>query len=723
LYGTIVFCCAAVYALAAAATAAADDGVRQFDFGLFQRCAVTAGGAVQCLGESNVFGQVDPKGQDQAFPRPVTVIARGATEVATGAFVSCAVVEGALRCWGDIGGDGKGPRTLIGSGVGAAVVGDDRVCAMVGDAAQCVGVGAQSGSPEYAQLHPVPYTEIEHGVSAISAGQRHACAVAAGAVLCWGEIPLDASGRDERVTRTATPLRVIEHGASAVASGAQHDCAIVDGALWCWGDNTHGQLGIGLDAAHAQPAFRGKPLEDGAQRCSGAGARVEYCWVAHPQRVIERGVTRVFAKGDMTCAVVGAALDCWGDNALGQLGVAAIGDVTAPQRALDGAIGAFALGPQRSCALHDGALECTRRCVQRDGSPCKLAQAGFAAGDLAFGLSDREARLGVWRGTVGGNAVSVCLARAPFDSSYYYVRHRKSISLRTDDDGALREGADDAPSGTWRLGEARGARLEGSWVSPDGARTLPIALDRVHVAGDDATCDSAAAREAYDAPRVARVEIIEGEDFAHTLTAAEAHVASVQVSRDAPHAAEFNAAMRDWVVEQIGEYFACGDSGARVGDADFETKREFEWQHGDWVVLHEWYSNSCGGAHPNAGVTYRTWNLAEGKAVEPWTWIRQGKPNCAAADCGYAPPQGLNDLLHAKAGNDGEDDECAAAIKDNIYYQLRPSAIGLVFTTEFPHVIQACDQDIELSDAEVAPFLSTAGKRALTSLRAKPAAP
>ena len=47
---------------------------------------------------------------------------------------------------------------------------------------------------------------------------------------------------------------------------------------------------------------------------------------------------------------------------------------------------------------------------------------------------------------------------------------------------------------------------------------------------------------------------------------------------------------------------------------------------------------------------------------------------------------------------------------------LRPSNGGLVFTTAFAHVIQACDEDIELSFAEVAPFLTAQGKADLKSL-------
>ena len=746
---------ASLMALAAVRAGAAGDVIRQFDFGAFHRCALTESGSVQCLGESSVFGQIgDGQPGDHARYRPATVIGKGASKVVTGSFFSCAIVSGALQCWGDVSANERAPakpRTLIAVGVTDAAAGDDRVCAIVGDAAQCVGTGGQSGSNEYQQLHPVPYTEIAHGVRALAVGHLHACAVVADALLCWGDVPFDASDRRGRVTRSALPVRVIEHGVSAVAAGANHDCAIVDsngvdGALWCWGDNTHGQVGIGIDAVSAAsspdltqrgttrpgtkakaattPAPRSSTFTDGAQQCSAPIGRVEACWVSRPVRVIGRGVTRVFAKGDETCALVDGALQCWGANAFGQLGIAASGDdVPTPAVAIAQGASDVALSGVRACALVDGALQCTRRCVRADGAACRPDVPGFEANDLAFGVSELEARLGVWRGTIGTQAVSVCLQRgAAGESSYYYARHRRAIALvALGTDGAhWREGDADNASGVWLLHAARGDLLDGTWSAADGSRQLPIALTRVHVDGDDAADCGGSAAAAYNAARVASVKPIEstGADGLRTVSALDGHVSVVELPPDAPHAVEFNAAMRSWLDAQIAEYFGCGDGTPQTGgDADFRQQRDIEWRAGTWLVLRESYELYCGGAHPSGGVSYQTWDLASGTVVDPWEWIRDSKARCDySADCGRAAPDKLNAILLARASRNKDGDECADAVNENRAYGVRPSRTGLVFTTDFAHVIQACDEDIEVPFAELTPFLTAHGMARLKAL-------
>ena len=51
------------------------------------------------------------------------------------------------------------------------------------------------------------------------------------------------------------------------------------------------------------------------------------------------------------------------------------------------------------------------------------------------------------------------------------------------------------------------------------------------------------------------------------------------------------------------------------------------------------------------------------------------------------------------------------------FYQLRPSAGGLVFSTDFPYVAQACDEDIEVSWKKLKPFLSAQGRAAMRAIR------
>jgi len=201
----------------------------------------------------------------------------------------------------------------------------------------------------------------------------------------------------------------------------------------------------------------------------------------------------------------------------------------------------------------------------------------------------------------------------------------------------------------------------------------------------------------------------------------------VELPDSAPNAAAFNAAMHSWLREQIVGYFDCALWTTSAGNVDFNQQRQIELRAGTWVVVRESSDLYCGGAHPSGGVIYQTWDLQRGKTIEPWSWIRDSKLKCDySSDCGYGAPDKLNAIILAKATRNKDADECADAVNENRSYGLRPSSSGLVFTTEFAHVIQACDEDVELSFAEVAPFLTAQGKVELKSLidaAAEPAKP
>lgn len=50
-----------------------------------------------------------------------------------------------------------------------------------------------------------------------------------------------------------------------------------------------------------------------------------------------------------------------------------------------------------------------------------MASSAADARDVASGLSPFEARLGVWRGTIGSHGVMACLQRPYSDAVYYYI--------------------------------------------------------------------------------------------------------------------------------------------------------------------------------------------------------------------------------------------------------------------------------------------------------------
>lgn len=340
--------------------------------------------------------------------------------------------------------------------------------------------------------------------------------------------------------------------------------------------------------------------------------------------------------------------------------------------------------------------------------------------------TEAAARFGVWQGTLGTHKVVVCLGRSAVvdESAYYYLKHRFSIALKKHDPqgGSWMESAvdDGDMHAHWNLSPPADNHVAGEWVSANGQRHLPIRLRRVTASGDsDSTCGAPSMRRAFNTSRVAgqKLSTTRQPDGTRAVSALNDHIAMAQLPDTGPHAATFNAAQRAWLANNIAAYYDCAlSSGATP--PDFNRGRKIILRTHAWVVIEESFSVYCGGPHPNGGVVgYQTWNLATGKIIEPWTWIRHSEDQCSyAPDCGFAAPEKLNAIILAGATRNKGGDECSADVNTNKRYLLRPSARGLVFSTDFGHAIRACDEDIEVAYAKLAPFLTPAGKTALESI-------
>lgn len=765
-------------ACATQAAASASGNILQLGFRVAYRCTLHVGGMVDCVSERPYLGGWVG---DAAVYRPVRMVARGATQLAVGGFASCAVVAGALDCWDALPTAGKKavpPKRIMAAGVTDVSVGDDHACVVANGAALCWGrdfEGQVDGIPGNETQQIKPWPVIAKGVTQVAAGGDLSCAVATGALWCWGSTRLARDPHYQGTPGDAPRVRVFARGVGMVATGVHHACAIVEGALWCWGDNGHGQVGIGYSREHAQHSPNvlpwdprgGKHFADGAQTCLSSWQDVA-CSVNHPVKVIDHGVTAVYASGDETCALAGGALLCWGANREAQLGVGprrqdvpkppAVGgwaavpgiasaryDVLKPTLAIAGGVTYAAVTRDRICAvMRDATLRCTAPCTREHDALTCPAQPTFVVGNPTD-LSGVEARVGVWRGSIGGSKVMVWLGR-PADlegSMYYYLRHRFSIELHASDNAGATWG--EAPPGTrtpdwskpaavWALQPPVGDRMEGTWSAADGSRTAPISLTRVtaasarHGVSDNAERDNKAGL-AFNAPRVAsqKLSTSQAADGTRTTSALNGQVSMTEIPDALPHAAQINASTRAWFAAQIAGYYDCAFSNFdRKPDTSYSETSEIDLLAPPWLVTRESYSAFCGGAHPASGTSYTVWSLDTGKTVEPWDFIKNSHwdfinkvYHCSnASECQRMPPPDLKAILAERFKHDGAGDgDCDGALDAWPGYILHPEKDGLVFSTNFAFVSYACNDDIKLPWKTLAPFLTAQGKAAMRALQ------
>jgi alpha-tubulin suppressor-like RCC1 family protein len=257
-----------------------------------------------------------------------------ATAIVAGYGHACALTSaGGVRCWGrnNSGELGDGTTTQrdapvavsgLASGVSAITAGGDHSCAVArAGGVKCWGYNryGQLGDGTTIDRHaPVAVSGLAGRVTAIAAGRDHTCALTStGRVECWGGNYFGELG-DGTSTRRLTPVSVsgLASGVVAIADGGEaHGCALTSsGAVKCWGFNRYGQLGDGTETdRHAAVAVSG--LASGVQAIAAGGY-------------------------GYTCAVMSAgAIKCWGRNTSGQLG-----DRTTTQRATPAGVLGFDLG-------------------------------------------------------------------------------------------------------------------------------------------------------------------------------------------------------------------------------------------------------------------------------------------------------------------------------------------------------------------------------------------
>lgn len=323
-------------------------GVVEIVAGDNHTCALLAGGQVRCWGKNDHgqlgYGHTRTIGDDElpSSAGPVSVTSNPAPTVAdlTAAVDrTCALLsDGSVKCWGDNGFGQLGYGNLT-------TIGDDELPSSVGP----ISLSAAPGV----------------GATAIAAGGGHTCALlTSGSLICWGQSNNGELGYgntqtigDNEPPSSAGPVDVTRApgvGVDHLVAGRFETCALLsDRTVKCWGLNTFGELGYGNTQTIGDDE---PPSAIGAVSVSGTNS--EY-------------LIRVAAGDFHTCALLSnSGVRCWGSSIDGELGYGnqnRIGDNELPSSTPGVSVSAtpgvtvvgLAAGFDHTCAiLSNGALQC-----------------------------------------------------------------------------------------------------------------------------------------------------------------------------------------------------------------------------------------------------------------------------------------------------------------------------------------------------------------------------
>lgn len=394
-------------------------GVESIVIGSGHACAIVTG-AVKCWGAngSGQLGDGTVAHVSTDTPRQVTGLTSGVTAIAAGYRITCAIVSGAVKCWGEnhrgLRGDGTYDGTTsqpstpvdvtgLSSGVDAVSVGSRHICARQSGTVKCWGAASLGQLGNAVPVRSSTPIAVSGGASLtkLAVGDTRACGTAAGVAKCWGDTngynwiqptvpvamnpPFDNDVASVSVGYSGVcgvingsvrcgegGIVGLETGAIAVSSHDLHACGATSTKVLCWGDEYTfvdptpiSISGVGNGITALASGFRFDcAIAGGAARCWGENYENQLGVSTTPvdRRTpvtptgLSSGVTAIAAGRDFACAVVSGAAKCWGDGYSGQLGNGSLADKSAPTQVtgLTSGVTSISASEHHACALTNG---------------------------------------------------------------------------------------------------------------------------------------------------------------------------------------------------------------------------------------------------------------------------------------------------------------------------------------------------------------------------------
>jgi hypothetical protein len=300
-------------------------------------CGIRADGTVWCWG-NNFFGEIGPgEPVGDAAGTPVQVpLPAAATMIAAGNAHACAYIPGpgaayseqAVYCWGS------------------------NVSGQLGN-----GTNTSTSTP--VQVSGI--TGVNIPIRALVAGSSSMMALLGdGHFFAWGANGVGQLGTGDTTDANTAQYVTTDSTAVAIAGGAGHTCTLhADGTVWCWGLNEFGELGDGTQVTRSTPAkvvgLSGPVtqiatgwdhtcalLSSGQVQCWGENASGQVGDLSGVDRSSPVAVnlgsdvaTSVVAGMGHTCVTTQAlGISCWGDNSFGQLGNGTFDDAFGPSKVI-----------------------------------------------------------------------------------------------------------------------------------------------------------------------------------------------------------------------------------------------------------------------------------------------------------------------------------------------------------------------------------------------------